>query len=108
MRDGPDDRFDNRLTLVEYIAVPETQHPELLALEIAAASVIVGSTIDMLASIQLYDQLVAQAGEIGDVGTDGDLPAEAGADHFSAAQFLPQELFRVGGAGAEIAREVLR
>ena len=79
----------------EHIVIPEPQHAEPLATQIAIAPLI-GPRIAVLPAIDLHDQSLFKAGEIGDVGTYDNLPSEFAAGYLTLANGSPEMPLRIG------------
>ena len=56
----------------------------------------------MLAAVELDDQMRLEAGEVGDEGADGMLPAETEAAKLATAEVEPEPDFGIGLGAAEI------
>jgi hypothetical protein len=99
--EGGEDRLHHGIGARQDIVVPEAQDREAFALEKCIASRVVRRGFDVLAAVELDDQPGLQAGEIGDVRSDGDLASEAGVEELPAAQAAPQSAFRFSQVAPE-------
>jgi hypothetical protein len=76
--------FQDAIRLLENVVVPEAEHPKVSRFEPRGALVIFLG-VEMLASIDLDDQMSLYAGEIDDIWTQGNLASET----VSAGAFSP-------------------
>ena len=81
-----------------HFAVPEADDGPAFGLEMAGSSFVAGRT-DVLAAVDLDDQLRLAAGEIGYVGLDRELAGEFGA---VAGEEAPEGAFLPGRVGAQV------
>jgi hypothetical protein len=76
--------FQDAIRLLENLVVPEPEHPKVSRFEPRGAlAIFLG--VEMLASIDFDDQMSLYAGEIDDIGTQGNLASET----VSAGAFSP-------------------
>jgi len=94
------DGLQDSLEILEDFVIPEAEDSETSRSQPAVA-LGVRLAFEMLTSVDLNEELPWQAGEIDDVGPDGDLPAELRSQD-SPAQLLPEEGLRVGQVAAEV------
>ena len=86
--------------------VVEAEDLEALVAEVGVAALVAFRVVGMLAAVEFDDQARIEAGEVGDVGADGSLAAEAVAVELASAEARPEMLFGVGGVFAEFAGEL--
>ena len=83
------DSLENRLSVIQSLAVPEAKHTIALTLEIGR-SLSVGSSLQrVMTAVKLDDQLGFRA-EVRDEGTDGMLATELQPAQLPIAQLKPQ------------------
>src|SRR5688500_9657932 len=85
------DRFQNRVRVIEDIAVAEPQYAILLRLKPPRSFVVVLRAQFVRSTVKLDDQLHLRAKEIREVRTDRHLTAELDAVELAVAETLPQD-----------------
>ena len=90
------DRVQDIGRVPQHVIVPEPQHPEPAGFQEARACVVATPLRQMLAAIQLHDEMSFRAGEIGEVGPYPVLPPELPPQQAPVAQVLPQHPLRFG------------
>lgn len=98
LRDG----LENRVEFLEDLVVPEPQDLEAVLFEPAAPALVVGLLLGVLATVELDDQLLLQAGEVDEEGAEHLLAPELVSENLSAAQPRPQQLFCGGQVRPEL------
>jgi len=93
-------RFAHGSTVLQNVMVPEAEDgiASLLHEGITAAIV---CAVDVLRTVDLNDQPMFPTCEIGEVGTDRELPGELVAAEFSTFQLQPEQSFGVVAARPE-------
>src|SRR5690242_20270518 len=89
--------MQHRLSFIEHLVIPKSQHPKSFTLEIPAALLIAPATQVMLRSIYLDNQFLFQTHEVRDVIANRYLPAESMTKQLPSAQITPQEALGVSG-----------
>jgi hypothetical protein len=111
---------EHALGLLEDSLIREAEDGEAQGTQVDSAGFIMGSLLALLVdgTVELYDEPVARAVEVGDIGADRDLAAELQAQEAAIAEELPErflggsllfaELAGAGGlAGGAQARTLL-
>jgi hypothetical protein len=96
-----EDCLHHRICARQDIVIPEAQNLKPLLLKEGITSRVVRCGLNMLAAVDLDDQLGFEAGEICDVRTDRNLPPEADIQELLAAQAPPQRPLRFGHFAAQ-------
>jgi hypothetical protein len=65
------------VNIIQNIVIPKAQNAPALPLQKSASLLVVGNLILVLATVEFDDCFLFDAGEVGDVGSDGVLAAEA-------------------------------
>lgn len=87
--------------VLQNVLIPEAQDAISSGLELRTASGVVGFLFRVLCPVDLDNQFVSLAAEIGEVSIDGRLAAELCSVHLPIAQDLPEFVFRDGGLSAQ-------
>jgi hypothetical protein len=100
------DGVEDTVQVIGHLRVPEPQNPKafllqpMLTLGVPDCDLAAG----MRAAVEFNGESRCQAGEIDDIRTDRDLPAEMRALHGHACQRPPEDLLRLRRAGAQAPR----
>ena len=89
-------RFEDRLGPRENIVVPKAQHAKPVRSEKGISLRIVVRLLDMLASIQLDDDMRLDTREIADVWTDRVLSAKFEAGQLPSTEPIPEQVLGMG------------
>ena len=92
----PADVLHDRIRLPQDINVPESNNLEAASLQPSGTLLVVGQLVEMLAPVQLDDELSVPAAEIGDVMVYGDLAPELESVELSVAKRSPELRLCVG------------
>lgn len=84
---------DDTFRIVEDLVVPKARDPEALRLQPRRPLPILRLPFAMLAAVDLDDEAMRKAGEVGDIGTEGHLSAKAAAVDLSPSEDRPEALF---------------
>jgi hypothetical protein len=94
------DRFEHAVEILDDIVVPEAQDAESRLLQQARATPIFLGSRRVLATVQLDDELLLMANEIGCEAEDRFLSTELRVVELAIAQAAPQQFLNVGGIGS--------
>ena len=97
------DGLQHGLSLLQDFVVPVAEDPVALGLEKFGATVVVVALRLVLGAVELDDESVLLADEVGDVRADGHLAAEFAAEQPAASQSLPEPVLGIGAVAAEVA-----
>jgi hypothetical protein len=92
--------LENTGDIFEHLVVPEADDAPSMCFEPCGAPQIPRLSPTMLAAIDLDDERSLDAIEVGDVGAERDLPADAMSMRLFLADALPQAQLRVGWIAA--------
>jgi hypothetical protein len=84
------DSVQDTVAVCEHLVIPEPQDAEAKIRQVSRPAPVSFFLRDVLAAIQLDDQLVVRAAEVSDVGTDHMLPAKLGPVKLARAQPPPE------------------
>ena len=85
------DGFQDRLSLFQYLVVPEPQNAIAPRLQPSRTILVLGKTLGVLTSVHLNDQSLLEAEEIDDEGAYRMLPSKPMAGKLSPTKFLPED-----------------
>jgi hypothetical protein len=106
-RQSLNNRFQNRLALLQHLVIPVTQYLVTLLFQELGARVVVVLLLPVLRAIDLDHQTLLATDEIHDVLSDQRLTSEFMAEQLPIAQPLPQPAFRIGAVPAKFPRMAL-
>jgi hypothetical protein len=92
--------LEHPIQVCHHVTIGEPDDPIAALFERAGAGRVIGLSFAVGVSVELDDEAVAAAGEVGDVGGEDDLPLELGAEAV-AAEMVPQAAFGFGEVGAQ-------
>ena len=95
-------RFQHVVQPQQYFIIPEPQHAKTSSPD-AGVALCIRAGHEVLAAVEFHYQACLDAGEIGDIGADGMLPAETVAVQSTPTQVEPEPVLRVRHALAKIA-----
>jgi hypothetical protein len=104
-----EDGLRHTVDLGQHIGVPEAQDPITHGIEASSPDGIQGLVVRLvvLPAIDFDDESAGQAGKVGDIPADWDLPSEPEACHLAAAKVIPELLLCVAHVSPEKAGLVL-
>jgi hypothetical protein len=91
------DAREDFVRLLKDLVVPKSQHAKALRCEPGRTSSIASNVRGVLAAIELDDETAFQAGKVGSVRTDRDLPAKAMTVDLLPTKACPEMPFGIGG-----------
>ncbi len=91
-----ENHFQHGVDVGRHPVVREAQHPITLLIQEAVPASIAGRILDVLRAVQLDDELRLKAGEVGDVGANRVLAAEAEAVELASAKVSPEKRLNLG------------
>jgi hypothetical protein len=91
---------------MQNIVVPKSNHSIAERFEMSRPRIVAFDLIRMLTAIDLYDQLLAPAGKIGDIRTNRFLSNKFCAVRPTIAQSMPQRAFRFSRSAAKLTRSI--
>ena len=100
------DRLQYQVQILEHQIIPESNHPEALRVQPVGAAIIFLGLLSLLSAIQLQDQPVLEADEIGDEWTDLSLSTESASIELTMAQVIPKVLLRFGHVLSKVPGEL--
>jgi hypothetical protein len=97
------DRCQNRVGISKYVTIPKPYYMEAHASQKGSTAFVPRFLVGVLSAIEFDYKSSAQAAEIGDVGTDGMLPAELEPKQPSITKQTPHPSLGVRGLSAKVA-----
>ncbi len=91
--------FQHRVGLLKYPIIPEAYSAKPPSFDFTVATLIMQTTLLMLASVQFDNEFRVETSEIGDIAPDWNLPAESVAAKLPSSQVPPKMNFSIGGLG---------
>src|SRR4051812_22752188 len=95
------DGVENTVHVLDHLIVPEAHHPIAMCLQPQGSSLVFGLTPIVLSAVDLDDQFLFEAGEVGDEVSDRHLPAKEVTADLSQADAEPEFLFGLGHLAAQ-------
>jgi hypothetical protein len=96
-------RLQHRFLIAQHIVVPKPQDAETFRVKPSGSRFIIGLRVSMLPAIDLDDQSLRKAREVGDVSSNGSLAAKPEACELLSPQEIPEPSFGIGQLLAQIA-----
>jgi hypothetical protein len=82
--------FDDGIDIACYLGVPESQHAKSIGTQECATDLVLAFSLGVLGPIKFDNQVRFEANEVGEEGTDRELPAESESVELPSAQLRPQ------------------